>query len=511
MGIIIWFIGLFASFAQIAIRHYKLRHIPGPKRDGFLHGHILTITRVRNTEGHINDWFYSLSKTHGDVFVFWVYNIPKFVLSNSKHARSLLSISPLPKSHCQSPFAVFNEISSERMLDGCGYKSILTDHCSDNMAQRRSVYLKSLRVKNMTCLMEPVLQVTDEMIMQLNKETLDLVPMKTYICLFVHDCISEALFGLEAASFGKKNPLYNFFVKAETASKNRIRNKRKTDFSGGFLQDSENVNVSTEVMEIRRMIYEHVQITKQLLRRRNNSKRLSESNLVFPDLISSILESDELSQPVNDEEIVNDVVSMFIMGRETLTSALIQVLHQILSDRAVYIRLIAEIELLLGEAKHDITFEQVNKLSYLDAVIKETLRLFPSIPATRKKLSRRKWFGKYRIDNPAVMLVSTYNIHRDPKVYKDPNTFNPDRFLDKKFLYPCELFPFSFGPRTCIGSQFSLLCMKVFIVKLFRMFDVRSVEPSKQPRYTDYISLRLDSELPCTLKKTMVNERTFTG
>ena len=108
MGIIIWFIGLFASFAQIAvsyhpfsqilqisrlslavqwspdrllslavrhcsrhcpvidlslqIRHYKLRHIPGPKRDGFLHGHILTISRVRNSEGHINDWFYSLSK-----------------------------------------------------------------------------------------------------------------------------------------------------------------------------------------------------------------------------------------------------------------------------------------------------------------------------------------------------------------------------------------------------------------------------------------------------------------
>ena len=49
----------------------------------------------------------------------------------------------------------YHQISSERMLDGCGYKSILTDHCSDNMAQRRSVYLKSLRVKNMTCLMEP--------------------------------------------------------------------------------------------------------------------------------------------------------------------------------------------------------------------------------------------------------------------------------------------------------------------------------------------------------------------
>ena len=110
-------------------------------------------------------------------------------------------------------------------------------------------------------------------------------------------------------------------------------------------------------------------------------------------------------------------------------------------------------------------------------------------------------------------ILSIYNIHRDPNFWgPDPNTFNPDRFLDRNLtrLKPCTFFPFSFGSRACIGKDFSLMATKIFLVKLLRMFDL-SLVSNVPPKYTDYMSLRISSPIDCNLSKTKINFKRFRG
>lgn len=106
------------------------------------------------------------------------------------------------------------------------------------------------------------------------------------------------------------------------------------------------------------------------------------------------------------------------------------------------------------------TEKQIQQLKYIPQILKEALRLYPPAPAFGKVVENDGTrLGPYRVDKGTVLFNSVFALHRHPKYWKNPDTFDPENFSPENMVgrHPCSYLPFSTGPRACIGMQFALL------------------------------------------------------
>src|SRR6185312_13626284 len=121
-----------------------------------------------------------------------------------------------------------------------------------------------------------------------------------------------------------------------------------------------------------------------------------------------------------------------------------------------------------------------NSFPFLDAVIKESLRLCPPVPFIARTLTKDMVVPapdgcpdskEYFMPRGSIAQIDIGVIQRDPAFYKNPDTFDPDRFLGEN----AEAYlPFALGPRNCIGSKFALLEMKVLVAYIVKRFRIKS-------------------------------------
>ncbi|XP_043496384.1 cytochrome P450 4C1-like [Polistes fuscatus] len=116
-------------------------------------------------------------------------------------------------------------------------------------------------------------------------------------------------------------------------------------------------------------------------------------------------------------------------------------------------------------------------MKYLERVIKETLRLFPPAPVLGRVLQKDvKVDENVVIPKDCDLLLIILTLYRNDKYWKDPLTFNPDRFLPGNYDRKCFL-PFSAGRRDCIGQTLAMIEMKGIVATLLRKFVVRIDNP----------------------------------
>jgi cytochrome P450 family 4 len=116
-------------------------------------------------------------------------------------------------------------------------------------------------------------------------------------------------------------------------------------------------------------------------------------------------------------------------------------------------------------------------MKYLEQVIKETLRLYPSVPFYGRKTNEAVEFNGSTIPEGVTITIFAYAIHRDPKYFEDPEQFNPSRFEKFDGKLPYCFIPFSAGPRNCIGQKFAMLEMKSTLSKIIRKFELMPSTP----------------------------------
>jgi cytochrome P450 len=126
------------------------------------------------------------------------------------------------------------------------------------------------------------------------------------------------------------------------------------------------------------------------------------------------------------------------------------------------------------------TFEQLQSCNYLEAVLKETLRLYPPVGGlARCTPDKNETYNGYRIGG-ADLILSAYVMHHHPSLWKRPEDFIPERFLDGSEERIAEKFlAFSRGPRDCIGKYFALLEAKLAVSALVTAYELECVDPNE--------------------------------
>lgn len=193
------------------------------------------------------------------------------------------------------------------------------------------------------------------------------------------------------------------------------------------------------------------------------------------DTLSLLLRAQhEDGSPLTDQEIRDEVLTMIMAGYETTTSGGAWALERLLRSPEKLERLTAEIEADDGDG-------------YLDAVVKETLRVRPVVPVVARHLAEAIELDGYPIPAGSTVMVSIYLVHNDEETYPEPEKFIPERFLNGT-PEGASWIPFGGGVRRCIGARFAELEMKVVLTQVLSTARLRALgrsqESLKRKRFT---------------------------
>ena len=183
---------------------------------------------------------------------------------------------------------------------------------------------------------------------------------------------------------------------------------------------------------------------------------------------------DEDGQPMRDEEIRDEMITMLLAGHDTTATSLAWVIHRLLQNPDVLATARAEVASVIGSGPHPPrpTAEQVAEFSYLDAVIKETARLNPVVPITVRHLEKGMHIGGYDLPAGAIAAPCIYLTHRRPELWPNPEEFNPERFVARR-VDPYTFFPFGGGVRYCLGAAFATYEMKMVLARILSRVTLR--------------------------------------
>eukprot|EP00187_Rhodella_violacea_P007328 CAMPEP_0174895924 /NCGR_PEP_ID=MMETSP0167-20121228/10212_1 /TAXON_ID=38298 /ORGANISM="Rhodella maculata, Strain CCMP736" /LENGTH=583 /DNA_ID=CAMNT_0016135351 /DNA_START=48 /DNA_END=1799 /DNA_ORIENTATION=+ len=210
-------------------------------------------------------------------------------------------------------------------------------------------------------------------------------------------------------------------------------------------------------------------------------------------------------ETISEEEIVDQAQTFMTAGQITTASAIAYAAWQVTGNAGAQARLEAEVRPLAGEivraeaeegalvGMHDEELTalmlRVDALPYLDAAVKETLRLFPPAPNSVRIALEEDTLDGVHIPQFANALVPLHMIQTDPETWgADAAEFNPDRWVaphgSAVVSKACSMayMPFLHGPRGCIGSRFALFEIKLAVAVMFGAFDVERPEDFKEPK-----------------------------
>eukprot|EP00850_Spirogloea_muscicola_P005820 SM000027S09601 [mRNA] locus=s27:235603:239159:- [translate_table: standard] len=131
-----------------------------------------------------------------------------------------------------------------------------------------------------------------------------------------------------------------------------------------------------------------------------------------------------------------------------------------------------------GKVTHP-TFEELSKFPYIEQVVQETLRLYPTGAVLSRMANEDTTAGQLMIPKGIPVFVPVYAMHHNPKLFPDPESFRPERFdpacEEAKMRHPYAYIPFGSGPRMCIGYKFAMEEARLTLIRLYQRFTFRLV------------------------------------
>ncbi len=219
------------------------------------------------------------------------------------------------------------------------------------------------------------------------------------------------------------------------------------------------------------------------------------------DLLSRLLEASRADDDKKSRRMLRDeLVVMILAGHETSAAALSWALVELARHPRVMAKLREEIDGALGGATP--TAEDLPRLPYLGQVVKEVLRLYPSLYNIGRVAKEAYEIEGHTVRPGENVIMCQWAVQRSSRHYEEPDVFVPERWETgrmrnlPKFAY----FPFGGGPRNCIGAQFSVLEMKMILASAIRRYDFE-LAPGTSIAADAALSLRPLLSAPITIRR----------
>lgn len=316
---------------------------------------------------------------------------------------------------------------------------------------------------------------------------LDVVPYITYAAL---DIICETAMGLKIAS--QSNPNNDYVMAIHRVGSKMIKRVLRPwlwsnfvyyNFSADGREDKVDLsilhNFTMKVIKERKK-----EALEQKSEVGNENEKIdsftsSRRRLAFLDML--------IEQHLKDPETLNEVdmreeVDTFMFeGHDTTAMSMIWTLFLLGHHPEYQERVQQEIDEIWERDQVDdskfLNSNQLREMKFLEACIKESLRLFPSVPFIARVASTDIPHENYVIPKGSTLFLFLHMIHRDPKLFKQPYSFIPNRFIEGSQEYvknPFAYVPFSAGARNCIGQKFALQEEKVLLATVLRHYRLQS-------------------------------------
>ncbi|GFT97852.1 cytochrome P450 4c3 [Nephila pilipes] len=176
-------------------------------------------------------------------------------------------------------------------------------------------------------------------------------------------------------------------------------------------------------------------------------------------LMDLLLEHHIRTKTLTEEDIREEVDTFAFEGHDTTSMGMSWALYLIGLHKDVQNKVHEELDRIFGDdAERPIETEDLKDMNYLDRVLKESQRLYPSVPTIARRITDDTTICGYPIPKESSCIVLVHQLHRNEAVFPDPEKFDPDRFLPENSAnrHPFAYIPFSAGPRNCIGSVTSV-------------------------------------------------------
>lgn len=319
------------------------------------------------------------------------------------------------------------------------------------------------------------------------------------------DTIASCAFGVDSQSFTNKNSLFAKF--ASNIFAQRVSDGLKILMVtlipyGVQILNALKISVSKETET--EFFYEA--IMSSLRERRKSKNRRNDLVDLMMDAIKGDIEHDKDGEDDQFEKdaklnhvskrdefdeltIVATAIVILVAGYDTTGTTLAYVCYQLAKNPEVQNRLRDEVLEITNDSDRDLTYDDLNKMTYMDQVISETLRFHNPV-----SVLQRYTLKDYKIPGTEVVIpkdigifISTVAVHMDPKNYANPHKFDPEHFSKKgkASRSPYAFLPFGQGPRNCLGMRFALLEAKLALANIVRNYNLIPSEKTKEPLELD--------------------------
>lgn len=219
------------------------------------------------------------------------------------------------------------------------------------------------------------------------------------------------------------------------------------------------------------------------------------------DLLWALLSArDESGDPMSQQQLLDEVRTLFIAGHETTALTLAYSLYLLAANPAAQERLQRALSAKLGSRPTEIS--DLPRLPLLRGVVMESLRLYPPADTIGREAAEDCSIGPLHLRQGTNIFMSQWVVHRDSRWFAEPQQFDPERWTDEfeRTLPRFAFFPFGGGPRACIGQGFAMTEAMLVLATLCRRFSF-SPDPGYRLELRPTLTLRPKENVRLTIRK----------